>query len=659
MKFYPVLFFIAVLVSPGLATGQRNERFSGTPADTISPGLRFLEKYLIENPSWFPSSPEVKKNVEGLAGFIVSQPIDSILKNLGGYNSTENFKYVDRLPENTTDTLDIPGYISSEQLSSMLEGIERTVKNEFQGKEITVPVDLLDRAEKNAGIIPPGEGMRLFNDSVYAMPENLKFLDAVPDTMIQSAADFKRILHLDSIRDAYVEQCRKMYNDSVIRVYRDSVILAYRNEEIRQEISARQNFSRERILQNNNQLVRIHNDQIVKNVNDTIRAVLSVLSNHANNIDSANVWFSNLSNRQVPFTLKNNNPNIARVWVKNEQNDSLSVLLRNTGKRSIKMLIDDGVTFSRFSQKQFKEFDFNQFKPKADLDKISSRYNVTTPWTLSGNGSFGFTQMFLDHWVKGGNSSFAFLAVLKGAANYSLGKIKWENSAEFRNGWIRQGGDIKQTQKNDDKVEFISRFGVSAFKKWYYSTEVDVETQLFNGYNYTTDKLISGYLSPVKTSLKIGLDYKPSNNLSLLLSPLTSKTVYIRDTARIDQTTYGIDADKKRLWKPGLNLDFTYKRDLIANVTYETKYKMFINYLAPFSKFDVNWENTVTARLTNLITMTFMLYLIYDDDVTFATNKVNAAGGTIYEPSWQVKEMITVGLTYKFDRKVYKAKKVR
>ena len=268
--------------------------------------------------------------------------------------------------------------------------------------------------------------------------------------------------------------------------------------------------------------------------------------------------------------------------------------------------------------------------------------------------------MFLSNWKAGGRSAFSFLSVLKGYANYSNeNKLKWENSGEIRNGWIRQGGDIDQTQKNDDKLELISRLGVNAFKKWYYSAEIDFKTQFFNGYNYPNDSVpISTFLSPATTFIKIGLDYKPNKNFSLFLSPLTAKNVFVRDTARIDQTRYGVSANRRSFWEPGLNADIRYKIDITPRISYETKYKMFLNYQQPFKQIDINWENTIVAQLTSRISMTFMLYMLYDDNVTFPTGKMGTDGKEIYKPKWQTKELTTIGFSYKINKRVYQRRKI-
>jgi hypothetical protein len=293
------------------------------------------------------------------------------------------------------------------------------------------------------------------------------------------------------------------------------------------------------------------------------------------------------------------------------------------------------------------------------LTKINKKYQIVTPWDMGGHGTFGFTQTYLNNWKAGGRSAFSFLSVLKGYANYSNPKLKWENTAELRNGWIRQGGDLNQTQKNDDKLELITRLGVSAFKKWYYSSEIDFITQFFNGYKYPNKTTpISSYLSPAKTLFKLGLDYKPNKNFSLFLSPITAKYVFVRDTALIDQTRYGVPEDKRSFWEPGFNADLRYKMDITPRISYETKYKMFFNYQQPFKRVDINWENTVIAQLTDRINMSFMLYMLYDDNVTFATGKLDNEGVEIFKPKWQTRELMTIGFSYKINKRIYKQRRL-
>ncbi|HEY3373109.1 MAG TPA: DUF3078 domain-containing protein, partial [Prolixibacteraceae bacterium] len=375
--------------------------------------------------------------------------------------------------------------------------------------------------------------------------------------------------------------------------------------------------------------------------------------------DSVGLWIHSLTGKPSQIWLRNNQQSVNRIYIKNEQNDSLAIRIMNLDKHALGIAIDDDVTFNRMAQRQHRNYDFKQFKADDKLNKIQKKYEIVSPWEYGGNGTFGLTQTYLNNWKGGGESAFSFLMVLKGYTNYSDKKLRWENSGEIRNGWIRQGGEIDQTQKNDDKLELISRLGISAFDHWFYSAEVDFLTQFFNGYNYPDkEKVISSYLSPAKTLIKVGLDYKPNKNFSLFLSPFTSKTVYVRDTAHVDQTRYGISPTSQSLWEPGLNADVRYKIDFTPQISYETKYKMFINYQSPFKKFDITWENLVVAQLTNRISMNFMIYMLYDDNVTFPTGKFNPEGIEIFKAKMQTKELTTIGFSYKINKHIYKRRKI-
>jgi len=239
--------------------------------------------------------------------------------------------------------------------------------------------------------------------------------------------------------------------------------------------------------------------------------------------------------------------------------------------------------------------------------------------------------------------------------------VKWDNSGEFRNGWIRPGGKEEQLQKNDDKFEITSRFGVSAYKKWFYSGEFNFETQFFKGYQYPRAedaKPISAFLAPSRMFFKVGMEYKPNKDFSLLLSPFTVKNVYVRDTVLIDQTKFGIDADKKSFWEPGLNADLFYRRSITKDITFETKYKMFLNYKEPFQKFDINWENLFVMKLNEYVNMRLLVHFIYDDDVLFPIyddNEVKIGE----EPKLQVKEFFSIGFAYKINHKVQHSKRLR
>ena len=85
---------------------------------------------------------------------------------------------------------------------------------------------------------------------------------------------------------------------------------------------------------------------------------------------------------------------------------------------------------------------------------------------------------------------------------------------------------------------------------------------------------------------------------------------------------------------------------------------MFINYQKPFKKPDITWENLVVAQLTNRISLNFMIYFLYDDNVTFPTGKFDLAEKEIYKPKLQTKELMTIGFSYKINKHIFKRRKI-
>ena len=99
-------------------------------------------------------------------------------------------------------------------------------------------------------------------------------------------------------------------------------------------------------------------------------------------------------------------------------------------------------------------------------------------------------------------------------------------------------------------------------------------------------------------------------------------------------------------------------------ITFETKYKMFINYLKPFRDVDINWETTLQARLSRFISMQVMAHAIYDSKVLFdkvdkeGNPVLDSAGKKIREPRLQFREFFTIGFIYWINKRVVRARAV-
>ena len=651
-----ILVSVSIFAENNFPTRKRDKNIPSR--DSVQLGIDYLKKYIQPTEVWQSENPEILNLVKGLIHFAEDEHIDSILVKLDRFHTQGDARYISRSPRYVSDSLQVSGYMAYPAILEKMKQLDREIWNGVDMESIPLSRSMQAKIDNQPLPILQGDEKSILKLTGIVLPDSLENINALPDTALHKANNFDQVKKRDQLRSQLLELARMEYNKK-IKDQLESEITNYKNHAVRVFSDSLQHHLHDSLKWQNQQILAHYNDSIVQLVNQTFNGFVKTLQRHALN-DSVGVWIHSLTGKPTHIWMHNSQQSINRLYIKNQQNDSLGIRVMNLDKHSLGIAIEDDVTFTRIGQRQRRDFVFEKFKPDDKLNKIQKKYEVVTPWNYGGNGTFGLTQTYLNNWKGGGESAFSFLMVLKGYANYSYKNVRWENSGEVRNGWIRQGGDINQTQKNDDKLGLISRLGVKAFDHWFYSGEIDFQTQFFNGYNYPNkEKVISTYLSPAKTLIKVGLDYKPNKNFSLFLSPFTSKTVYVRDTAQVDQTRYGIPANKQSLWEPGLNADLRYKIDLTPQISFETKYKMFINYQKPFKKFDITWENLVVAQLTDRISMNFILYLLYDDNVTFPSGKMGVDGKEIYEAKLQTKQVMTVGFSYKINKLIYKRTKIR
>ncbi len=281
-------------------------------------------------------------------------------------------------------------------------------------------------------------------------------------------------------------------------------------------------------------------------------------------------------------------------------------------------------------------------------------------WKFGGVISFNGQQVSLTNWAAGGTNSISFGGIISVYARYKKGKDTWDNSIDLGYGVIRQG-DNKLWWKTDDKIQLTSKYGRQAFKKWYYTALGDFKTQFTNGYNYPNDSVyISKFMAPAYGILALGFDYKPNNNFSLFIAPVTGKFTIVNDDSLARHGAYGVqeeirDADnggkivqhyKTHREEFGAYLKLQYQTKVMENITFQTMLELFDNYLYKPENVDVNWTTLTTLKVNKFISATLTTQLIYDNDIQLMRTVGDRKGTT--GPDVQFKQVLGVGFTYKF-----------
>ena len=355
--------------------------------------------------------------------------------------------------------------------------------------------------------------------------------------------------------------------------------------------------------------------------------------------DSVSFAVRNAMNDSLAFWINNGKSDFKRFWLKRSKRDSIGVWLQNTKGKGIRILYDDDVYQESVQNTKRKGTSVRLEKKISDdayqLAKLKKYRRYEDIWKLGTIIKLDFNQGHVsESWAEGGESSISTLSGIQSFAKYKKNKTSWETLLDLQYGLIKSGEN--DFRKNEDKLELNTKFGQWAFKKWYYTAMFNLKTQFVKGYNYPNDEsreLISNFFAPAYLLGAVGLDYKPKKEFSVLISPFTAKYTIVSDTANIDQTAFGIDADKKLKKEVGSYLKVLHKWKLTKEISMENKLEFYSSYSNNPENIDIDWQFILNLPINQYLTTTISTYLISDDDT----------GSKV-----QFKENFAVGVSYRF-----------
>ena len=269
------------------------------------------------------------------------------------------------------------------------------------------------------------------------------------------------------------------------------------------------------------------------------------------------------------------------------------------------------------------------------LKAIKNRHN---PWFKEANLMAQITQNYTSpNWYEGGNSSFAIYGSAKGTIKYDDKKlITWENTGEWTVGGTTVAGDsLRKINCSEDLFRLYSKFGVKIVPKLYGSFSAEYRMQLFPTYKANTRILKTGFATPIRFNLALGLDYKPVKGLSLVFSPAAFKLVHANDTVHSPYTTYGVPAGQKTLAEFGTSTRVEWTWKPVREVALEAKFYAYTNY----KMIEMDLEVACDFIVNRFITTRVVLHPRYDSSLIAETDT---------RAKIQFKELISVGFAHKF-----------
>ena len=260
-------------------------------------------------------------------------------------------------------------------------------------------------------------------------------------------------------------------------------------------------------------------------------------------------------------------------------------------------------------------------------------------WKTSGEAYLQFTQNYISgNWSQGGESTNTLMSGLTLKANYNdKQKISWDNTFEAKLGFTTAPSDTMHTYRtNTDMLRLSSKLGIQAFKSWYYTIEVIAKTQMTRNYKTNSNEYTSAFLSPLETTVGIGMDYKKSLknfDISVNIAPLSYRYLYVSDRLMV-ASRYGVKDGHRSLQEFGSKLTVKSSWKITKNISWTSHMEAFTSY----EKVIANWENTFDFAVSKYLSTKLFMHGRFDDSV-------NKKSGYNY---FQFKEFLQFGLSYKW-----------
>ena len=235
-------------------------------------------------------------------------------------------------------------------------------------------------------------------------------------------------------------------------------------------------------------------------------------------------------------------------------------------------------------------------------------------------------------------NTFSMLWNAKAFANYTKDNFSWQNNAEWRVGLSTMSGDtIHKLNTTDDVFHIYTKFGYQVHKKWYLTLSADFRTNLFPSFQQNSNRLNTTFLTPIRYTMGVGLDYKPIKDLSINISPATYKLVYANMTnpERVNVTDYGIEVSKNLLNEIGSSLRVEWKWKPLREIELESKFYFFTNY----KQIETELELDVDFIINMYLSAKLLLHPRYDGTIENVKDK---------KEKLQFKELISIGFSHTF-----------
>ncbi len=394
-------------------------------------------------------------------------------------------------------------------------------------------------------------------------------------------------------------------------------------------------------------------------VSDSLQAAVNSLVSYLEVRDSTRIRLTSEAGRGSDVWLNSLSDNLVRFWLPDGEGDSVTVWVGSPIRNTISLRAEEGVLFRKQAwHDQHVDTRVNvTTAQEEDLRRVALSRIKPELWKFKTDLSYLLSQGVVSNWAKGGENNISSVLDVTSAVNYSnkVTRVNSATSARFALG-LQASGKYGGIRKNLDILEINSKINHKAFGKFDLTGLFQFKSQFLPGYIYpndTTSVKVSKFFNPATFILGYGLEYKPNKNTSVSFSPLSYKGTFVPDTANINQTKYGIAADRRSKNEMGAYFTINSKLVLFDKINMTNRLQLFSNFLSRPQNVDVDWEMIATMPLNWFTDLRVNTHLIYDDNTLLPVYDrdepvLGPDGKQKKAPMVQFKELLGVSFVFKF-----------
>jgi len=269
-------------------------------------------------------------------------------------------------------------------------------------------------------------------------------------------------------------------------------------------------------------------------------------------------------------------------------------------------------------------------------------------WTYNGNHKIQLTQNYISkNWYKGGVRNFNLLNRHDLSFNYKKDKYQINNFAEWKLYLYTNPNDtIRHGNIGEDMIRIYSDFGIQALKYWFYSSNIEIKTQLFKNFTENSNQAITSAFAPIYLNVGfLGMRYQIEKlfpkvkgkkiNFNTDISPVSINYIGVLNK-NIEPKRFGIEEGSRHLINYGSSVNAKLIMNFNKYIILSSRFYYFTNYKTVTSES----ESRLDMPINRYFSTSLYLFVRYDDNKNIKKDPTLGY--------FQLFDMISFGFNYQW-----------